>query len=85
MAGERQYNPSVVDIVFPDERLGKSTVTDDRAKPVSSFLARARTSTIATAAVTAKATLDDSVKRAYVKIARKRRSPRLCATIPCLL
>ena len=42
---------------------------DDRAKPASSDLARARTSAIATAAAAAKATHVASLRRAYVKIA----------------
>ena len=64
LAGERQTTPSLMDIAFSAERLSKVTVTDDRAKPYSSDLAHARTSTISTAAAsaTAKAALDDSVK-----------------------
>ena len=55
-------------LLLPPSSLSKLTVTDDRTKPVSSELARARTSAIATAAATAKATLGDSVKRGYVKL-----------------
>ena len=61
--------PPLVDISSSAERLSKSTVTGDHAKPVCSDFAGARSSAIATASVTGKATLDDSVKRAYVKIA----------------
>ena len=52
---------------FP-EWLGKLTVSGYHIKPIYSDLARARTAEIATAAATAKATLDDSIRRAYVKL-----------------
>ena len=55
-AGERHVIPSLVDTASSSERLSNLTVTDDRAKPVSSYLARARTCAIAAAA--AKATRD---------------------------
>ena len=63
--------PSLVDVASSADRLSKLTVSGDRTRPVSSDLARARTPAIATAAATAKATLDDSVKRAYVKLPYK--------------
>ena len=50
------------------ERLSKLTVSGDHTKPVSSDLACARTSAIATASATAKAMFDDSVKRACVEL-----------------
>ena len=46
-------------------------MSGDHTKPISSDLARARTAKIATAAATAKATLDDSARRAYVKLSYK--------------
>ena len=42
-------------------------MSGDHTKPVSSDLARARTAELATAAALANSTLDDSVRRAYVK------------------
>ena len=63
VAGDRQVTPSLVGIASPAERLSKPTESRDHSKPVSSDLARARTSAIAAAAATTKATLDDSVKR----------------------
>ena len=71
VAGNRQVTPSLVDIDSSTERLSKLTVSGDRTKPVSSDLARPRTSAIVTATATAKATLDDPVKRAYVKLRNK--------------
>ena len=46
-------------------------MTEDRAKPVSSTLAGARTSAIATADATADARHQSSVRRAYVTIGLK--------------
>ena len=71
VAGKRQVTPSLVDIASSAERLSKLTVSDDRTKPVSSDLARERTAELATAAALAKSTLDDSVRRAYVKLSHK--------------
>ena len=68
VAGKRQVTPSLVDIASSAERLSKLTVSGDHTKPVSSDLSHARTSAIAAAAATAKATLGDSVKRAYVML-----------------
>ena len=68
VAGKKQVTTSLVDVSSSAERLSKLIVTDDRGSPVSSYLVLARTSAMATAPATAKATLDDSVKRAYVKI-----------------
>ena len=66
VAGNRRVTPSLVDAASPAECLSKLTVSGDHTKPVSSDLVRARTSAIATAAVTAKPALDYSVERAYV-------------------
>ena len=71
VAGNRRVTPSLADVASFTERLSKLTVSGGHTKPVSSDLVRARTSAIATAAVTAKATLDDSIKRAYVKLPYK--------------
>ena len=49
VAGKRQVIPSLVDVVSSAERLSNLSVTEDRAKPVSSTLARVRASAIATA------------------------------------
>ena len=68
VAGKRQETPSLVDIASSAERLSKLTVSGDRTKPVSSNLDRERTAELATAAALAKSTLDDSVRRAYVKL-----------------
>ena len=46
-------------------------MSGDRIKPVSWHLARARTAEFATAAALAKSTLNDSVRRAYVKLSHK--------------
>ena len=48
VAGKRNVTPSLVDVASSAERLSMS-VTRDRAKPVSSTLAHARTAAIATA------------------------------------
>ena len=71
VAGKGQVTSSLVDIAPFAKRLSKLTEADDRAQPLSSDLARARTFAIAIAAATAKATLDDSVNRAYVKLPLK--------------
>ena len=71
VAGKRQVTPSLVDIASSAEQLSKLTVSGDRTKPVSSDLARERTAELATAAALAKSTLDDSVRRAYVKLSHQ--------------
>ena len=68
VAGKRQVTPSLVGIASSAERPSKLTVSGDRTKPVSSDLAGERTSELATAAALAKSTLDDSVRRAFVKL-----------------
>ena len=60
-AVNRRVASSLVYVVSA-ERLSKLTVSGDHTKPASSDLVRARTSAIATAAATAKATLDESDK-----------------------
>ena len=71
VAGNRRVTPSLVDVASSAERLSTLTVSSDNSRPASSDLPRARTSAIAPAAASAKATLDDSVKRAYVKLPHK--------------
>ena len=71
MAGQRQVTPSLVDVESSADRLSKLSVSEDRVKPVSSNLARARTSAIATADATAEARNVAPVRRAYVTIGQK--------------
>ena len=71
VAGKRQVSPSLVDIASSVERLAKLTVSGDRTKPFSLGLARERTAELATAAALSKSTLDDLVRRAYVKLSHK--------------
>ena len=85
VGGKRQVTPSLVDIASSAERLSKVIVLGDHTKPISSDLARARTAEIATAAATARATLDDSVRRAYVKLSPTKTYPAfLCCRSPPL-
>ena len=49
VAGKRQVTQSLVHVVSSAERLSKGSVTGNRAKPVSSTLAHARTAAITTA------------------------------------
>ena len=71
VAGKRQETPFLVDIASSAERLSKLTASSDRTKPVSSVLACERTAELATAPALAKSMLDDSVRRAYVKLSYK--------------
>ena len=71
MTGKRQMTSSLVDVASPAERLSKLSVTGDRAKPVPSTLAHARTAAIATADVAADARHEASVRRAYVTLGLK--------------
>ena len=71
VAGKRRVTPFLVDIASSADRLSKLTVSGDRTKPVSSDLVRERTAELATAAALDKSTLDDSVRRAYVKLSYK--------------
>ena len=57
-----------MDIASFAEPLSELTVSGDRTKPVSSGLARERTTELATAAALAKSTIDYSARRAYVKL-----------------
>ena len=68
---KRQATPSLVDVASSAERLSKLTVTGDRAMPVSSHLAHARTAAIATAGAAADARHEASVRRAYVTVGLK--------------
>ena len=63
--------PSLVNVASSAERLSKLSVTGDRAKPVSSTLAHARTAAIATADAVADARHEASVRRAYVALGLK--------------
>ena len=67
----RQATPSLVDVASSAESLSKLTVTVDRAKPVSSRLAHARTAAIAAADAAADAKHETSVRRAYVTLGIK--------------
>ena len=68
VTGKRQVTPSLVDVASYAERLSKLSVTEDRAKPVSSRLAHARTAAIATADAAADARHEASVRRAHVTL-----------------
>ena len=71
VAGKRQVTPSLVDIASSAEPLSKLAVSGDHTKSIFQDLARARTAEIATAAATARATLNDSVRRAHVTLSYK--------------
>ena len=71
VAGKRQVIPCLEVIASSAERLSKRTGSGDCNKPVSLDFVRERTAELATAAALAKSTLDDSVKRAYVKLSYK--------------
>ena len=71
VTGKRQVTPSLVDVVSSAERPSKLSVTGDRAIPVSSRLAYARTAAIATADAAADARHEASVRRAYVTLGLK--------------
>ena len=63
--------PSLVDVASSAERLSKLSVTEDRDKPASSTVARARTSALAAAEAAAEAKHEASVRRAYVTMGMK--------------
>ena len=63
--------PSLVDVASSAELLGRLTVANDRAKPVSSNIAHARTSATDAAATTVEAKHISSVKRLYVAMPLK--------------
>ena len=71
VARKRQATPSLVDVASSAERLSKLTVSGDRAMPVSSRLAHARTAAIAAADACADARHEASVRRAYVTLGLK--------------
>ena len=60
---KRQVTPSLVDVASFAERLKKRSVTGDCAKPVSSTLAHADTTAIATADAAADARHKTSLRR----------------------
>ena len=66
VTGARQVTPSLVNVASSAERLSKLTVSGDRAMPVSSRIAHARTAAIAAADAAADARHEASVRRAYV-------------------
>ena len=66
-----QAAPSLVDVASSAESLSKLTATENRAKPVSSRLAHARTAAIAAADAAADAKHETSVRRAYVTLGIK--------------
>ena len=71
VTGKRQVTRSLVDVASSAERLSKLCVTGDRAKPVSSTLAHARTAAIATAYAAADVRHQASVRHAYVTLGLK--------------
>ena len=66
-----QAAPSLVDVASSAESLSKLTVTENRAKPVSSRLTHARTAAIAAADAAADARHEASARRAYVTLGMK--------------
>ena len=71
VTGKRQATPSLVDFASSAERLSKLTVSGDRAIPVASRLAHARTAAIAAADAAADVRHEASVRRAYVTLGLK--------------
>ena len=71
MATEHRQATSLVDVESSAESLSKLTVSVDRAMPVSSRLAHARTAAIAAADAAADARHKASVRRAYVTLGLK--------------
>ena len=67
----RRATPSLVEVASSAESLSKLTVDVDRATPVSSRLAHARTAAIAAADAAADAKHETSVRRAYVTLGIK--------------
>ena len=67
-AEHRRATPSLVEVASSAESLNKLTVAVDRATPVSSRLAHARTAAIAAADAAADAKHETSVRRAYVTL-----------------
>ena len=68
VTGKRQATPSLVNVASSAERLSKLTVSGDRAMPVSSRLAHARTAAIAATDAAADARHEATVRRAYVTL-----------------
>ena len=77
--------PFQADVASTAERPSKLTKSGEHTKPFDSDVAGARTSRMATAAATAKSTLDDSVKCAYVKLHYKAHPAFLCRRSPLLI
>ncbi|CAN0580713.1 unnamed protein product, partial [Laminaria digitata] len=77
---KRQVVPSLAEVASSVELLGRLTLPDDRAHPVSSNLARARASELATAEAAADAAHAAKTDRAYNIIQLKDR-PRI-ASLP---
>ena len=65
VSGKKQVVPSFVDVASSDELLSRLIIADNRAKPVSSNVAHAQTSSIDAAATAAKAKHIFIVKRLY--------------------
>ena len=71
VTGKRQATPSLVDVASSAERLSKLTVSGNRAIPVASRLAHARTAAIAAADAAADMRHEASVRRVYVTLGLK--------------
>ena len=84
VADIRRVTLSLMDVASSAQRLSKPTVSCDYTISVSSGLVRARAFDIATASATTKATLDDSVKRAYFKLSYKNVSRSFMLPFPLL-
>ena len=65
VTGQRKVTPSLVDVASSAERLSKLSVTGDRAKPVLSNSAHARTAAIDIVDAAADARHEASVRRPY--------------------
>ena len=81
VTGKRQATPSLVNVVSSAERLSKLTVPGDRAMPVFSRLAHARTAATAAVDAAADARHEASVRRAYVTLGLK--EVARISTLPC--
>ena len=84
VADIRRVNLSLMDVASSAQGLSKPTVSCDYTISVSSGLVCARAFAIATASATAKASLDDSVKRAYFKLPYKNVSRSFILPFPLL-
>ena len=84
-SGKRQVTPSLVDVASSAERLNEMTMTDDRVKPLSFDLARARSSAIETTDATEEAKQVTSVRRVHITIRHKDVSHISVLTFPASL